>query len=381
MTGEHMGRAYIRGNKPVKPLGQHPLKAGEKTVAEMLQDAGYVTGCTGKWGLGPPDSQAAPHEQGFDYFFGYNCQRNAHFYYPPFLWENTEKVPLPGNKGDGEEQYSHDLIADRALDFIRRNADRPFFLYGAFTIPHAELAVPQDSLEQYRGRFPEEPFDGGSYHYGAQKYPRAAYAGMVSRLDRDVGRILNLLQELGIERETLVIFTSDNGPHHEGGNDPAFFNSNGPFRGIKRDLYEGGIRMPFVARWPGHIEPGTRSDHPSAHYDFAATAAELAGVEPPKDTNGISYVPEMLGGDQPKHDYLYWEFPAHGGKQAARDGKWKAVRLNTRKKGRDAPLELYNLEKDIAEQNDVSDRNPDVVKHMKKIMAEAHEDSELFPLF
>ncbi|MEF8788299.1 MAG: arylsulfatase [Planctomycetota bacterium] len=375
MTGKHIGHAYIRGNKPVQPLGQYPLKDEAVTVAEMLQDAGYVTGCTGKWGLGPPDSEGAPQRQGFDYFFGYNCQRNAHFYYPPFLWENDEKVPLPGNEGDSEEQYSHDVIADRALDFIRRNADRPFFLYGAFTIPHAELVVPQDSLEKYKGRFPEEPFDGGSYHYRPQKYPRATYAGMVTRLDRDVGRILDLLAELGIERETLVIFTSDNGPHEEGGNDPAFFNSNGPFRGIKRDLYEGGIRMPFIARWPGVIQPGTRSDHISAHYDLMPTAAELAGVEPPKDTDGISYVPELLGRRQRKHDYLYWQY---GDTQAARDGRWKALRRNVRSRGFDASVELYDLQNDIGEQNDVADEHPEVCERMKNIMTEAHAEPEVF---
>ena len=379
MTGYHTGHAVVRGNKEQRPIGQYPLPSEQVTVAEVLKKAGYATGATGKWGLGPPDSEGAPNKQGFDFFYGYNCQRNAHFYYPEFLWRNEKKDSLPGNHGDKEETYSHDVIADEALSFIKRHADEPFFLFVPFTIPHAELAVPEDSLNQYKGKFPEEPFPGR--HYGAQKYPRAAYAGMVSRMDRDVGRILSLLKELGLDDNTLVLFSSDNGPHHEGGNDPQFFDSNGPFRGIKRDLYEGGIRVPTIARWPGKVEAGTVNDHPSAFWDFLPTAADVAGVSAPAGIDGISYLPTLLGqkSKQKEHKYLYWEFPARGGRQAVRMGKWKAVRLNVRKKP-DGPIELYNLEKDIGEENNIADKHPDIVRRMDEIMQEARVKSNLFPL-
>lgn len=379
MTGYHTGHAVVRGNKPVRPLGQHPLPAREVTVAEVLKKAGYATGAAGKWGLGPPDSEGSPNRQGFDFYYGYNCQRNAHFYYPDFLWRNETKEPLPGNRGDKEGTYSHDLIADEALKFIRRHADRPFFLYVPFTIPHAELAVPEDSLNRYRGKWPEEPYPGR--HYGAQKYPRAAFAGMVTRMDRDVGRILDLLRKLDLEEDTLVLFSSDNGPHHEGGHDPQFFDSNGPLRGIKRDLYEGGIRVPTIAHWPGRVEAGTVSDHPSAFWDFLPTAAELAGVEPPSGIDGISYLPALLGRDaeQEEHDYLYWEFPAQGGKQAVRAGRWKAVRLQVRKNP-DGPIELYDLETDIGEEHDVAAEHPDLVGRMNEIMQRARTESDIFPL-
>jgi len=378
MTGLHTGHTYIRGNLAVQPEGQHPIPADSVTVARLLQGAGYVTGATGKWGLGPPGSEGDPINQGFDYFYGYNCQRQAHFYYPEHLWENDRKIILEGNREGRQETFSHDLIAGKTLEFIRRNSDRPFFLYVPYTIPHAEIVVPEDSLAEYRGTFPETPYVGS--HYGSHETPRAAFAGMVTRMDRDVGRIRALLEELGIAEDTLIIFTSDNGPHLEGGHDPRFFGSSGPLRGFKRDLYEGGIRVPMVAWWPGTITAGTLSDHPSTFWDFLPTACDIAGIDPPTEGDGISYLPELLGGrGQPEHEYLYWEFHEQGRKQAVRMGQWKGVRLNVRRDP-DGPIELYDLSTDIAEERDVAAEHPEVVHQIRRIMAEAHTPSELFPL-
>ncbi len=378
MTGFHTGHAYIRGNREIQPEGQQPLPEGSVTVARLLQEAGYVTGATGKWGLGPPGSEGDPLNQGFDYFYGYNCQRQAHFYYPEHLWENDRKIVLEGNLDGRKEIFSHDLIAEKALEFIRRNRDRPFFLYVPITIPHAEITVPDDSLAEYQGAFPETPYVGS--HYGSHETPRAAFAGMVTRMDRDVGRIRALLEELGIAEDTLIIFTSDNGPHLEGGHDPRFFRSSGPLRGFKRDLYEGGIRVPMVAWWPGTIAAGALSDHPSAFWDFLPTACDLAGIVPPTEGDGISYLPEILGRrGQREHDYLYWEFLEQGRKQAVRMGQWKGVRLNVRRDP-DGPIELYDLNTDIAEERDVAAEHPEVVHQIRRIMAEAHTPSELFPL-
>lgn len=377
MTGYHTGHTVVRGNRPMKPEGQYPMPDSTVTVAELLKDAGYVTGALGKWGLGGPGSEGDPVNQGFDLFFGYNCQREAHFFYPEHLWRNTEKVILPENAGGKKEIYSHDMIAEEALNFIKENKDKPFFLYIPFTIPHAELAVPENSLNEYKGKFPEEPFPGA--HYGAQEFPKAAYAGMVSRMDADIGRIMELLNELNLSENTLVIFTSDNGPHHEGGNDPDFFDSNGPLRGIKRDLYEGGIRVPFIARWTRKIKPGTETSHISAFWDLLPTACEIAGTEAPENIDGISYLPAMLGQEQVVHDYLYWEFLEQGGKQAVRKGDWKAVRLNV-KKNPESPIELYDLSSDTGEENNIADKNPEIVKMMEDIMEKARFEDTIWSL-
>jgi len=377
MTGLHTGHTYIRGNREVQPEGQHPIPADSVTVARLLREAGYVTGATGKWGLGPPGSEGDPINQGFDYFYGYNCQREAHFYYPEHLWENDRKILLEENREGGKETFGHDLIAEKTLDFIRRNSDHPFFLYVPFTIPHAEIVVPEDSLAEYQGAFPETPYVGS--HYGSQETPRAAFAGMVTRMDRDVGRIRVLLEELGIAEDTLIIFTSDNGPHLEGGHDPRFFRSSGPLRGFKRDLYEGGIRVPMVAWWPGTIAAGTLSDHPSAFWDFLPTVCDIAGTDPPAEGDGISYLPELLGeGDQREHEYLYWEFHEQGRKQAVRMGQWKGIRLNVRSDP-DGPVELYDLDTDVAEEHDVAAAHPGIVQEIRQIMVEAHTPSDLFP--
>lgn len=373
MTGLHGGHAYIRGNREVQPEGQAPLEAEAVTVAEGLRRAGYVTGGFGKWGLGPVGSEGDPNRQGFDEWFGYNCQRQAHSYYPDHLWHNDRKVVLEGNRDGGQQTYSQDLIAEEALAFIRRHKDRPFFCYVPFTIPHAAMQVPEDSLARFRGKWPEPPVTGG--HYARQEAPRAAFAAMVTRMDADVGRILDLLADLGIDENTLVMFTSDNGPHKEGGHDPDFFDSNGPLRGYKRDLYEGGIRVPFVARWPGHIQPGRVTDHLAAFWDFLPTAWELAGLEPPEDIDGISYVPTLLGGEQRPHEYLYWEFHEQGRKQAVRMGDWKAVYLVAADR-----FELYNLAEDLAETRNVAEQHPQIANRMRRIMRQAHRPSALFPM-
>ena len=386
MTGLHTGHTFVRGNKEVKPEGQYPLADAIKTLPEFMKDAGYATGGFGKWGLGPPASEGDPVNQGIDQYFGYNCQRLAHNYYPEYLWDNFEKVILEGNANGGTGEYAHDLIHARALDFIEQHKDTAFFLFLPYTIPHAELLVPEDSIfEHFKGQYPETPYegvdDGPRYRlgpYGSQEYPHAAFAAMVTRLDMAVGDILDKLQDLGLDDNTLFIFTSDNGPHKEGGADPDFFNSNAGLKGYKRDLYEGGIRVPTLARWPGKIAAGSSSDHHSAFWDVLPTCLELANKPAPQDLDGISFLPTLLGeAQQTKHDYLYWEFHEQGGKQAVLKGKWKAIRLNVQKDP-NGPLELYDLETDEQEMNNIADQYPEVVAEMAAIMKEAHTPSEAF---
>jgi arylsulfatase A-like enzyme len=387
MTGQHTGHTPVRGNKEYQPEGQHPLPAESVTVAEVLKRAGYTTGAFGKWGLGYPGSEGDPNNQGFDEFYGYNCQRYAHNYYPYFLRHNDKKVMLAGNEGKKTEQYAHDLIQEQTLKFIEANKDNPFFLYVPNVIPHAELLVPEDEIvKSYRGQFAEKPYkgvdDGRSYKrggYGSVETPRANFAAMVTRLDRYVGEILDRLRQLGLDKRTLVMFTSDNGPHGEGGANPKYFDSSGGLRGMKRDLYEGGIRVPMIARWPGKIKAGSGSEHISAFWDVMPTLAELAGADAPDNIDGISFVPTLLGQKQKQkeHEYLYWEFHERGGKQAVRKGKWKAIRLQV-KRDPDGPLELYDLQKDPQEKNNVASQHPDIVDRMAQIMREAHVDSDVF---
>ncbi len=374
LTGRHTGHTFIRGNKPVEPEGQVPIPAETITVAELLADAGYRTGVVGKWGLGAPDTEGVPTRQGFDFFFGYNCQREAHSYYPDHLWRNEERIPLDG------ETYAHDLITEEALGFIRDSQEGPFFLFVPYTIPHAGLDVPEDSMTPFVERFVETPFEGRG-RYIPQAQPKAAFAGMITRLDRDVGRILALVDELGLGENTVVMFSSDNGPHLEGGADPDFFDSNGPFRGYKRDLYDGGIRVPLLVRWKGTIDPGRTSDHVSAFWDVLPTLAELAGAPLPDVANGldgISFVPELMGSPQKEHDYLYWEFHEQGGKQAVRMKNWKGVRLDL-ETDPDGPIELYDLVADPGETMNVAAENPELVAEIAAIMKRAHEPSAIFP--
>ena len=352
LTGLHTGHCYIRGNKEVKPEGQEPLPAGTFTVARLFQQNGYYTGIIGKWGLGYPGSSGTPDKMGFDYFFGYNCQRLAHNYYPDHLWRNNDRVELDG------KTYSHDLLAADSLKFIKDHHEKPFFLYLAFTIPHAELQVPDD------GPYANESWPANEKHYAA----------MVTRMDRDIGRLLDLLKEQSIDDNTLVIFASDNGPHHEGGQNPEFFDSNGPLRGVKRDMYEGGIREPVLARWPGKIKPGTVSDEPWAFWDFLPTVADVLGVQPPPGLDGVSVLPTFLGQPQKSHAFLYWEFHEKRFDQAVRMGDWKGVR-----KGVGGSIELYDLKADIGEKHDVAADHPDVVGKIDQIMKAEHTESPIWP--
>lgn len=387
MTGKHTGHTVIRGNKEVQPEGQYPMTDATYTLPEALKMEGYVTGAFGKWGLGFPNSEGDPTKQGFDTFFGYNCQRLGHHYYPGHLWSNNDSIVLEGNKGSGKEIYAPKLIHQKTLEFIQEYKDTPFFLYVASIIPHAELAAPEEELSKYRGKYPPELIydgvdDGPEYRtgpYASQKESHAAFVAMVSILDTQVGEIMETVKELGIENNTIIIFTSDNGPHQEGGADPKYFDSNGPLRGFKRDLYEGGIRVPMIASWPGMISPNTKSDHISAFWDVFPTFCDITGVDIPNNIDGISFLPTLIedSGTQKKHDYLYWEFHEKGGRQAVRKGKWKAVKYNVLKNP-DAQMELYDLSIDIGEEYNVAKENPKVVEEMDTIFKSARIDSDVF---
>ncbi|MCE5187290.1 MAG: arylsulfatase [Planctomycetaceae bacterium] len=385
MTGLHTGHCQIRGNKGVEPEGQWPLKQGTVTIALMLKQAGCVTGAFGKWGLGSPGSTGDPNRQGFDHFFGYNCQTLAHKYYQRHLWRNQEKVLLPQNDPEKQKgQYCHDLIMNEALRFIRAHKNRPFFAFLPVTIPHAELSVPEDSLSKYKDKFLEQKRfqPNNEKGYGSQYWPRAAFAAMVDRLDGNVGQLLALLKELQIDDNTVVLFSSDNGPHREGGSDPDFFHSSGPLRGYKRDVYEGGIRVPLLVRWPSRITAGITSGHVCAFWDMLPTLAGLAGLKQIPQMDGLSFVPTLLNKptEQTQHEHLYWEFHEQGGKQAVRMGSWKGVRLNAMKNS-DGPIELYDLIRDVGEQTNIAERHPEIVDRMACIMKQEHQTSETFPFF
>ncbi len=388
MTGMHTGHTAIRGNKEWKPEGQWPMADSVYTMAEMLKKAGYTTGAFGKWGLGYPGSEGDPNKQGFDEFYGYNCQRMAHNYYPGHLWDNEKKVILEENSGDKFETYAPHLIHDKALKFIEDNQDKPFFLFYPNVIPHAELLLPEENLAEFRGKFlPEkeykgaEPGDPGFREgpYGTQPESHAAFVAMVTLLDKQVGEVLDKIKELGLEKNTIVMFTSDNGPHLEGGADPDYFNSNGPLKGYKRDLYEGGIRVPMIAWWPEKIEAGSTSSHPSAFWDIMPTVAELAGIETPENIDGISFLPTLIGNEkQNKHDYLYWEFHEKGGRQALRKGNWKLVQYDVFNPEKTS-TELYDLSTDVGENNNLADKHPEVVKELVDLMKDARKESPDFP--
>ena len=399
LTGLHTGHAAIRDNRAVQPEGQEPLPDETLTLAELLKEVGYATGAVGKWGLGPPASSGDPLRQGFDFFFGFNCQSHAHNHYPSYLWRNATRIMLnnpefrahqtlpagadPNDPASYRQYVGRDYAPDRfleeALGFIRTNKDRPFFLYFATTVPHLAIQVPEDSLAEYRGRWPDPPYVGDN-GYLPHPCPRAGYAAMVTRMDRDVGRILALLKELGLEEQTLVMFSSDNGPTYNrlGGSDSEFFASAGPFRGLKGSVYEGGIRVPFVARWPGTIRPGRTSDLPIAFYDLLPTLVQLTGAKAPPKTDGISFLPTLLDqGQQKPHEFLLWEFYGYGGQQAVRWGPWKGIRLNCHKDP-NGPIRLYNLREDPAEQHDVADQYPEVVRTIATLMVREHTDSPIW---
>jgi arylsulfatase A len=368
MTGYHMGHTSVRGNS-----GGIPLLAQDVTVGEVLKKAGYATGGFGKWGLGDAHSDGMATRQGFDTFFGYYDQVHAHSYYPPYLWHNDAKYYLPGNSGresdgltgDVRVQYSHDEIHTKALDFIQAHRDKPFFCYVPFTIPHTELLVPEDSLSEYAGEFPEpNPYVTPSKHYQDQPQPRAAFAAMVTRMDRGVGQIMRLLEQLNLDNKTIVFFTSDNGAQGGGGPDPEFFRGNMHLRGAKGMMYEGGIRVPMIVRWTGRIPANTASDEPCYFADVMPTLAELTGAGPhvPRGIDGISMLPAILGEDvvgrkQESHEFMHWELGSGRRLQrAVRMGRWKVVQPQA-----DKPLELYDLQTDESETTDLAKDRPEIV--------------------
>lgn len=378
LTGKHTGHAGVRGNDSRTledgTVYDYSLPAEETTVAEILRSKGYATGITGKWGLGGYPEEGGVGNQGFDYFFGHQAQVDAHHYYPKKFYENGTKIELDGT------QYSDELTTQKALAFIDRSvaAGKPFFLEFATTLPHAELVLPEEEMKPFEGKFLETPFEGG--WYGAQPQPRAAFAAMVKRIDDNVGRLTAKLRETGQLENTIFIFSSDNGTHVEGGHDPNYFNSSALFRGTKRDMYEGGIRTPFIVAWPGHIEPGSVSYHVSAFWDFLPTVCDIVGADVPEGVDGISMLPEWTGeGEQPKHDYLYFEFHEEGGKQAVIRDNWKLIRLNAKQLSKDpskVKYELYNLSRDPKELRDVASKYPGKVTELKAIMDRSRTVSE-----
>ena len=391
LTGKHTGNAYVRDNfemggwGPDEPEGQLPLKDAEITIAEMLKPAGYATGYVGKWGLGGPDSEGHPNNQGFDRFYGYLCQRVAHNYYPTHLWSDSEADSLDNGEWYAAHQkldeplaseeeyyerfggndYAPDLMLDAALEFIDQHAEDPFFLVFATPVPHLALQVPREYVDAYPDSMDAEPFLGGPYL--PHPRPKAAYAAMITRMDRDVGTLLSRLEELGIDDNTIVMFSSDNGTTYVQGSYADYFNSVGDFRGLKGSVFEGGIRVPMIAKWPGHIEAGSTTDHVSAFWDVMPTIAEITGTTVPAGIDGQSFLPALTGGEQPADDPLYWEYHAFGGMQAVRMGPWKGVRQQIRRQS-DSPVELYNLMDDPSESTDVAADHPDVVRQIRAVM-------------
>jgi len=416
LTGQHAGHAYIRSNdewasrgdvwdfaKAVEDPnleGQIPIPSSIPTIGNVLQKAGYKTAIVGKWGLGAPLTDGIPNNRGFDFFFGYNCQRQAHTLYPKHLWKNQQKVWLendlivPKTKLDSaadpyrlesyskffQKDYAPKLMQDEVLGFIEQNKDNPFFLYYATPLTHAPLQIPQEYIDKYVEKFGEEEPYLGSAGYFPNRYPRAAYAAMVSYLDQQVGEIVQKLKDLGLYENTLIIFTSDNGPTYNGGTDSPFFDSAKPFKSEygwgKGFTHEGGIRVPMIASWEGKIAPGSTSDLISAFWDVMPTLAEIAGVEAPTDIDGISFLPELLGQNgQKQHEFLYWEFPSYQGQQAVRLGDWKGIRKNIFEGNME--IELYNLKNDPTEQQNVASVNPEVVKQIEQIMKQEHTAPEI----
>jgi len=383
LTGLHAGHAPIRGNAEIQPEGQQPMPANTFTLAHLFKNAGYTTAIFGKWGLGAPGSGSEPLDMGFDHFYGYNCQRQAHHYYPYFLWDNRQREILWNNTGLERGDYAPNLIQNRVIKFIEDNKSRPFFCYYAPVQPHAEMAAPEQYMKKYRGKFmPESIFEGCDTGpdfrrgaYASQAEAHAALAAMISVLDDYVGELRQKLEELGLANNTLIIFSSDNGPCDEGGNDPDYFDSNGPYRGIKRDLYEGGIHIPMIACWPGKIQPDRETGLVSAFWDVLPTMAEIIGQSAPRNTDGISFLPTLLNSpEQKQHDYLYWELNVNSGRVAIRKGNWKGVRYNVAANP-DSSLELYDLESDQSETTDVSSQHPEVAGELNRLIRSARTKS------
>ncbi|MFV8327536.1 arylsulfatase [Flavobacterium sp. ZS1P14] len=400
MTGKNSGHSYIRGNYELGGFedenegGQMPLPEGTFTIAKLMKEAGYVTGAIGKWGLGMNNTTGDPNKQGFDYFYGYLCQKQAHNFYPTHLWENGKwdtlknpyiqvHKPLAKDAPDTAfdyfkgTAYSVTKMAEKTFDFIKKNRRKPFFLYLPYTGPHVSLQAPEAAVKEYLGQFEEHPYHGEN-GYAATLYPRATYAAMITYMDKQVGEIMKLLKELGLDENTIVMFSSDNGPtFNAGGADIDFFNSAGGLRGRKQDLYEGGIREPFIARWPGKIPAGKVSNHIAAQFDMMATLAEMTEVKA-WDTDGISFLPTLLGKDnkQQQHDYLYFEFPEKGGQVAVRMGDWKGVK-STMKKNKKAAWEIYNLLMDEKETTDIAGQHLELAKKFEAIVKKEHQPSHI----
>jgi arylsulfatase A-like enzyme len=383
LTGKHTGHGWIRGNGAL-PEGDTPLPSDQVTIAEVLKAGGYRTAVVGKWGLGQPGTPGMPDKQGFEHAFGFLDHRHAHRQFTDHLYRNGQRVAA-----DLEKEYVGDLFTKETIELIERQDSRPFFIYLNYPVPHAELRAPEEAIAAYRGKFAETPFvnpkadaaasgarpDTPSLGYRSQPSPRAAFAAMITRMDRDIGRLVELLKARGLDDRTLILFTSDNGPHREGGADPAFFNSSGGLRGIKRDLYEGGIRVPMIARWTGRIPAGRVSAVPWAHWDLLPTLAALAGGKSPAGLDGLSMTRTLLDQPQQGHAFMYWEFHERGFQQAVRMGEWKALRL---KPGE--PLELYHLERDPAEKQNVAAANPDVVAKIEAYLKTARTESARWPV-
>ena len=382
-TGLHTGHTQVRGNREVRPEGQMPMAAGTYTIARLMKSAGYATGIFGKWGLGLPGSESTPNKMGYDEFYGYNCQRQAHTYYPDHLWHNETKVELPGNNKE-RKSYSQDMIHAQAMEFIRSNKKAPFFAMLTYTIPHAELALPNDKfLKMYEGKFEEKPYinekgyQEGKGGYNTCMQPKATFSAMISRLDCYVGEIMAELKKQGIAENTMVFFSSDNGPHTEGGADPKFFQSNGPLRGVKRDVYEGGIRVPFLAWSPSNIPAGVKTQHMAAFWDLMPTLADISKTSVAGYTDGISYLPTLLGKpcEQNEHKFLYWEFHEQKGRQAVRVGNWKLIRQPINGETR---VELYDISQDIHEDRNLATMYPAKVAELVTIMDNARTETPLF---
>ncbi|MDF1864075.1 MAG: arylsulfatase [Saprospiraceae bacterium] len=408
LTGKHAGHAHVRGNDEWKARGkvwdyeamwenpylegQRPLPDSVITMGEVLQKEGYKTGIVGKWGLGAPTTEGVPNKQGFDFFYGYNCQRQAHTLYPMHLWRNdirdtlnNKMVPPHSNMAEGADpsdpasyvdfelnDYAPEMMHQEALNFMESNQENPFFLYYASPLPHVPLQAPKRWVEHYQQKFgEEEPYTGKGYF--PNRTPQATYAAMISYLDEQVGDLVTKLKEMGVYENTLIIFTSDNGPTYAGGADTPFFDSAKPFKTEhgwgKGFTHEGGVRVPMIASWPNQIQPKTESDHPSIFYDVLPTFCDILNIDVP-ETDGISFLPSLLNQPQKSHDFLYWEFPAYKGQQAVRMGKWKGIRKKILEGN--MKIELYNLETDIQEQNDVSEANSEIVKQIEAIMLQEH---------
>jgi len=385
MTGRHLANALVRNNFEKKPGlwdsygGQFPLPTETVTMAECLKEAGYATGAFGKWGLGGVGTTGDPLKQGFDRFFGFNCQRHAHNLYPKYLVDDDKQRFLEGNtRGLTGKQYGPQVVADELMKFIESNKDRPFFAYYPTVLPHLALQAPEEDIAHYRGRWPEEPYKGRSYL--PHPTPKSCYAAMITFVDKQVGRIMETLDRLGLAEDTIILFTSDNGTTHLGEQaDYEFFESVKPLRGLKGSVYEGGIRVPMIARWKGKIQPGGVTDHISAAYDLMPTIAQIAGVECSAETDGVDISPTLLGkaDAQKKQDFLIWEFHGYGGQQAVRMGDWKAVRTKCYNSP-DSPLELYNLADDIGETKNVAAEHPELVEQMERILKEERTPSKLW---